>query len=208
MKNNASCHHRRSAPALVAASLAALAVLLAGCGSAPPTHFHTLMPPPSANEQPSVATRIDWDVLPVVVPMQVDQPQWVVRTADGSLIVLEQERWIAPLGDEIRGAVVERLTKAFGPPQVGSPANGAATWRIRIDVQRFDLVPNREARLEADWSVRGAGVAVTCHAAVSQQVSEPGYVALARAQQQAVAQLAEAIGAVLKLASKDPQAAC
>ncbi|MEO8122849.1 MAG: PqiC family protein [Burkholderiales bacterium] len=207
---NTSVSHLRHhlAWAFAAAALATLSALFAGCGSEPTTHYYTLMPPPAANEQAAVVTRLDWDVLPVGVPAQVDQPQWVVRTGNGSLAVLEQERWIAPLGDEIRGAVVERLTNWFGPPRAGAAANGAPSWRIRIDVQRFDLIPNQQARLEVDWSVRSERVAVSCRASVSHPVTGLDYIGLARAQQQAVAQLADAIGAALQAASKGQAIAC
>lgn len=208
MKHKASHHRRPIVTAFAAATLAALSALLTGCGSAPPTHYHTLLPPPSTNGQATVAMRLDWDVLPVTVPTQVDQPQWVLRTSDGSLVVLEQERWIAPLSDEIHGAIVQRLTKSFGPPQIGPSADDAASWRIRIDVRRFDLMPNREARFEADWSLRWAGGAISCHATVSRPVTGPDYVALARAQQQAVAHLADAIGAAITATRKGSHAAC
>lgn len=202
MKNNEARHRDQGSPLFVGAVLASLAVLIAGCGSAPPAHYYSLMPAPAASERAEVSMRLDWNVGPVAIPMQVDQPQWVVRAADDSLVVLENERWIASLGDEIRSAVVERLTKSFGPPNAGASAEGTSAWRIRIDVQRFDLLPNREARLEADWSLRGAGTAMTCHASFSQAVTGVDYLALARAQQHAVARLADAIGEALKMSSK------
>ncbi len=188
----------------------AIALLVVGCGSAPaPTHFHTLMPPASdVAERGSAGEAIAWQLLAVTIPAQVDQPQWVLRTADGSLVVLEQERWIAPLADELRGAVVERLTKSLGPPQAGSSDSGAAAWRIGIDVQRFELIPDREARLEADWWLRGSGKAVSCHGTFSQPVSGPGYVLLARAQQQAVAGLADVIAAAVAASSKGMEPGC
>ncbi len=194
--------------AWAAATLVTLSALLTGCGSTPATRYYTLMPPPGADERAVTATRIEWELLPVVIPAQIDQPQWVVRKADGSLAVLEQERWIAPLGDEIRGAVAERLTRAFGPPLATGSAGKAPHWRIRIDVQRFDLIPGRETRLVADWSVRGDGVAISCVTSVTQQVAEPDYVRMAHAQQQAVSKLADAIGAALQAANKEQAFGC
>lgn len=198
----------RGANRSLAAAMASLCALIVGCGSAQPTHYYTLMPAPAAGETAASTPRLDWNVGPVVVPQQVDQPQWVVRAADGSLVVLENERWIAPLGDEIRGAVVERLTRTFGPPNAGPSAEGSPAWRIRIDVQRFDLMPNREARLEADWSLRGEGKALRCHAAFAQPVPSLDFGALARAQQQAVARLADAIGKALETSGKGAAAGC
>lgn len=209
MKNDHVRRDTRGSTSSLAAVMASVCALVAGCGSAQPTRYYTLMPAAAAAEPAaSITARLDWNVGPVVVPQQVDQPQWVVRAADGSLVVLENERWIAPLGDEIRGAVVERLTRTFGPPIAGPSPEGSPAWRIRIDVQRFDLLPNREARLEADWSLRGEGTALRCHAAFSQPVPSRDFGALARAQQQAVARLADAIGKALEMSGKGAAAGC
>lgn len=207
MKTHPAQRRRQRVPSFIGAALAG--ALLAGCAATPPTRYYTLLPAVAASEQRSeAAPRFDWNVDPVVVAAQFDQPQWVVRAADGSLVVLDNERWIAPLGDEIRGAVVERLTPRFGPPNPGSSAAGAPAWRVRIDVQRFDLLPGSEARIVADWSLRGDGQALRCHAAISQPVAAPDYASLARAQQQAVARLADAIAAALERSAKGAAAQC
>ena len=190
------------------AALAVLSALGTGCGSPPTTHYYTLMPPPTASDRAPAAAGLDWDVLPVAIPAQIDQPQWVVRKPDGSLAVLEQERWIAPLGDEIHSAVVERLTQSFGPPRAPTSVADGPRWRIRIDVQRFDLMPSRDARLAADWSLRGGAAAISCHLNVPNPVTGLAYVDLARAQQQAILQLADAVGAALRAASKGQAVTC
>lgn len=209
MNEHASRTRGRFAWTLAAAAWASLPAMFAGCSSAPTTNYYTLMPPAAASEQgTAAATPLDWDVLSVAVPAQVDQPQWVVRTADGGVTILEQERWIAPLADEIRGAVVERLTKSFGPPRMTYAAGATPTWRIRINVQRFDLLLNREARLDADWSLRGDAASATCHTSISEPIQMPGFAGLAQAQQQAVGQLAAAIGVALRAAGKVQAIAC
>jgi uncharacterized lipoprotein YmbA len=148
-------------------------------------------------------------VLPVAVPAAVDQPQWVVRTVDGSLAVLEQERWIAPLGEEIRAAVTDRLTQIVGTPAVS--AEPRKRWRIRIDVQRFDSVTGREARLEATWTLSSdadAAAALRCHGDFVQTLAANSYLALARGHQQAVAALADAIGSELNALKAGQGATC
>ena len=175
----------------------ALAGLLSACSSVPPPRFHTLMLPPAAVKASSevLATgTLSWEVLPVKVPAQVDQPQWVVRTVDGSLAVLEQERWVAPLGEEIRAVVSERLTKTVGAPAVSAVPD--KRWRVRIDVLRFDSVPGVEARLGATWTLTSDAenaAALRCRGEFVQSVAGPGYLALGAAHQGTVAQLAEAI---------------
>ncbi len=199
-------HARRRGTAIGVAVLA----LLAGCGSAQPPRYHTLMPAPASTVRPlAPAGSLAWEVLPVVVPAGVDQPQWVVRTVDGSLAVLEQERWIAPLGEEIRAAVADRLTQEVGAPAVSAEAS--KRWRIRIDVHRFDSAPGREARLEATWTLSSdadAAAALRCRGEFVQALAASGYLALATGHQQAVTRLADAIASELKALNAGQTATC
>ena len=199
-------HARRRGAAIGVAMLA----LVAGCGSAQPPRYHTLMPAPASTVRPAApAGSLAWEVLPVAVPAGVDQPQWVVRTVDGSLAVLEQERWIGPLGEEIRAAVADRLTQEIGTPAVS--AESRKRWRIRIDVHRFESAPGREARLEATWTLSSdadAAAALRCRGEFVQALSASGYLALATGHQQAVARLADAIGGELKALNAGQTATC
>ena len=191
----------------------ALLAALTGCASVQPPRYHTLMPASAlaAGRPPAPAGSLAWEVLPVAVPAGVDQPQWVVRTVDGSLAVLEQERWIGPLGEEIRAAVAQRLTQQLGAPAVSVPGEPRKRWRIRIDVQRFDSVPGREARLEATWTVRSGAepaTALRCRGEFVQTPASAGYPALAQGHRQAVATLADTIGAELKALGAGQPADC
>ena len=170
------------------------------------------MPAPgSAIPRSTPVGPLAWEVLPVAIPAQVDQPQWVVRTADGSLAMLEQERWIAPLGEEIRAAVSEGLVQLVGTPAPMATTSPGQRWRVRIDVQRFDSAPGSQARLEATWTLRSdadGAVTLSCHGEFVQPLSSVGYPALAQAHQQGVARLAGAIGAALKAMSSGRPASC
>jgi uncharacterized protein len=194
---------RRIAPlcgtAREAAALALLA-LLAACGTQAPPRFHTLLPPPAAARTPVDATpALAWQVTPVQIPAQVDQPQFVVRRADDTLAQLEQERWAAPLQDEIRAALIEHLAARLGLP-LAAPANGRKDWRIGIDVQRFDSTPGRST-LVVHWALAGGGsgspVALRCRSQFEQAV-EPGIAPLAAGHRKAIERLAEAIAPVLR----------
>ena len=202
--------HAADARHRVVAIGVALFALLAGCSSTPPPRHHTLMPAPAATARPPApAGLLVWEVLPVAVPASVDRPQWVVQTVDGSLAVLEQERWVAPLGEEIRAALNDRLTQVVGASALS--AEPRMRWRVRIDVQRFNSVPGREARLAATWTLSSdaeAVAALRCHGEYVQTPAASGYVALAQGHQQAVAALADAIGGKLKALAAGQTATC
>lgn len=210
-------HHRGvGRPGL--ASLAVVAALaLGGCaGKQAPDRFHTLLPaeraPVVAPTAAPGAAALYVDVLPVSVPAQVDHAQWVLRQPDDSLLLLEHDRWAAPLPDELRGALVEALAARWGATDVRSVAAPApAVWRLRVDVQRFESIPGREARLEAAWSLSGAprgGAALVCRSAFREAVDGPGVPALAAAHRRAVVQLADAIGRQLRALQAGPAAGC
>jgi uncharacterized lipoprotein YmbA len=186
---------------VLAAALATL-LTLGGCSTTPPPErFHTLLSDHPTAPTP-VAEPIYVDVLPVGVPPQVDHRQWVLRQPDGSLRLLEQDRWAAALPDELRGAIVERLAAAWGAVDVRGVARPTTpVWRIRVDVQRFESVPGREARLDAIWSL-SSGVsgdaAQVCRDSFTEPVDAGGVPALAAAHRRAVVRLADSIGQHLK----------
>ena len=178
----------------------ALALTLAACSSAP-TRFYTLMPPAQPAPPATAPAAFAIAVEPVGVPSEVDQAQWLVRTGPGQVAVLDNERWAAPLGDELRAALADELIRQLGARDVYKAANpaGVAVYRIQVEVRRFESVAGSYALIEADWSVarRDATPASTleCHSRVSQPV-EAGYAALAVGHQHALA----AIGMRIALA--------
>jgi uncharacterized protein len=192
------------------AALAGAALALAACGTATPPRFHSLTPaaPTPTTGKVAPAGPLVWEVLPVSVPPGVDQSQWVVRSADGSLVVLEQERWVGPLAQEIGAAVTAQLTQTLGPPSTKM----GPVWRVQIDVLRFETAPGREARLEAVWSLLpgsgDAAAAQRCHGSFVESVGTDGYLALAAGHRRGVAQLADAIAAGLTAAAAGKQAGC
>lgn len=178
---------------LLASALACVVagLLMTGCGSTPP-RFHSLLGDPLQIAAPSVS----WQLSPVTVPAQVDRPQWVVRRADGSLAVLENERWHAPLQDELRDALAEQLSARLGP--AGQPAaTGRTAWRITLDVQRFDSVPGR-ATLVAQWQVQSSAdrAGLRCSFQYAHTVAD-GVPALAAGHRRNVAQLAGVVASAL-----------
>jgi uncharacterized lipoprotein YmbA len=171
----------------VCASLTAVcASVLAACSSTP-TQYLTLVPP-AARTAPGSGDALGPALLTVTIPSQVDEPQLAVRRSDGSMALLETERWIAPLSDEIRTALSLDLAREWAP---GS-ADGV---RVTVDVQRFDSVPGQYALIDAVWTVATTGSEsqrISCRSSIRIPVSA-GYPALAKGHQAALEQLAAQI---------------
>ena len=197
------------------ASTTAAAVLAVGCATAPVTHFHTLLPAAEAvsvsSATPPGVNGVAWTLATVIIPAQVDRPQWVVRGVGETLAVLENERWVAPLADEMRAAMAERLAARLGSYSgLSPPAPGRSGWQVRIAVQRLDAAPGRYARLDAGWTLGTAdatAAALACRSVFEQPVAG-GYAALADGHRNNVARLADAIAAALLTADRGEAKIC
>ena len=156
--------------------------------------LHAVQTPASAT---SVAPSLPFELLPVSVPAQVDQPQLVVREGGQGVALLGSERWIAPLGDEVRSALSADLARELRSQDVsGMPGNDKPLLRIKLDLHRFDSQPGSYALIEGVWNVRLLHGAHPGTLACSSRISEPvgpGYPALVQGHQRAIAQLAARI---------------
>jgi uncharacterized protein len=181
---------------LCAASAILTAALLAGCGSSPPDHFYTLagVQGAAAGAPRALPTSSPFyiEVLPVNVPEDVSRDQMVITTGPGRMNLLEHQRWIAPLSDEIGRALSDNLSDTLGAIDVyRSPRSDMqSVYRVSVNLQRFESVPGTRASVGATWSVRQlpSGTLVTCHSEITEPVG-PGYDALVAGHRQALGRL-------------------
>ncbi len=162
--------------------------------------------------KPGWAIGLPFELLPVSIPAQVDQPQLVVREGGQGVALLNGERWIAPLGDEVRGALSADLARELHSEDVsGLPGNDKPVLLIKLDLRRFDSQPGSYALIEGTWSVRvlhgGHGGTPACSSRISETVG-PGYDALVQGHQRAIEQLAGQIAAVAYSLGAGQVAAC
>lgn len=179
-------------PLLLAAS-----ALAAGCASSETPRYHSLLETRTgAPAEPASTVPLPVELGRISVPAAVDQQQWVVRLPDDSLRMLEQEQWVAPLRDEIRAALFERLAQRYGAVDVrASPA--ADYLRVRVDVQRFESIAAREVWVDALWSAQPARATgappLLCRSSLREPVNGDA-AAIAAAHRRAVQRLADDIG--------------
>lgn len=174
------------------------AAALAACGSAP-LRFYTLVAPAAAPA--TTAPGYSIEVLPVNVPLQVDQPQLVLRHGTGQVSLSEDRQWIAPLPDELRAALSAELSRRLGAADVYRVAQpeGRPVWRIKLDVRRFESELDRSARIEALWTLQSPVekmAPLVCASSVEERVGV-GYPALVEGHQRALGRIAEQIAGVI-----------
>lgn len=189
---------------------AALALGLAACASQP-AHYYTLVAPAQAAGAGSLATAaFQFELMPVGIPAQVDQPQLVIRQGGQGVAPLGGERWIAPLADEVRAALSADLAQALHTQDVtGLPSGGKPRLRIKVDLRRFDSAPGDYALVDAAWSVRQlqGDATIACTSQVRETVGS-GYDALVEGHQRALAVLAGQIAQVADAVAAGGTPAC
>ncbi len=178
--------------------LAALiaAVLLAGCKSAAPIRFYTLLPAATRDAAPAQDPAFRIELGAVTIPSQVDTPRIVVRESAGRLTPVEGQRWIAPLADEARAALSAALTRKLGVPDIGyasaSETKGPPLYRVRVTLRRFESVLGHQALIDATWTISNASdpaKGATCDSRVESTIAS-GFDALAEGHQRALVVLA------------------
>ena len=194
----------------------ALCLQLSSCATPPSVRFHTLLTMDSDERvNPSVSEGAGFAVnlTTVTIPAQVDQPQWLVRNIDGSLSLLEQERWVAPLRGELQSALLDRWAKSWGG---SSPTSSSKelVWRVSVEVTRWESVPGREVRLESRWTATsGASSSPTlsCQSWIRESVQADSgslTLALAAGHRRAVARLADEVATRLNGVQKGELPLC
>jgi uncharacterized protein len=192
-------------------TVALAAVMLAACASAP-MHYYTLVPAPDSQQDAGApAAAFQFELLPVGIPAQVDVPQLVIRQGGQSVALLDGERWIAPLGDEVRSALSVDLSHRLNAQDIGNglPVDGKPVVRIKIDLRRFESSPGQYALIDATWSVRPlkGDAVLTCSSHISENAGA-GYDGLVAAHQQALSELAGRIAAVAPALAAGSSPAC
>lgn len=174
-------------------------VIVAGCASSP-SRFYTLNPTAVPVAEQSAGCSVS--VGPVSVPAAVDRLQIVVQTEPNQVYISEFDRWASPLKGDIARVVAANLSSLLGTPQVTvfpTATAADASYRVIIDVMRFDSELNKAATLDALWtvSVMKNGQTQRSRTTVSEPVQGSDYVAIAAAHSRALGKMSAGIAATI-----------
>ena len=185
---------------------------LYGCRSAPITYY--TLTPADRSGTPAESGRPAIKAILVVrnLPAGVDTTQILIRTDDTRFRVEEGSRWVAPLGDELRGALVDALRHQYGIIVLDSARhNDAPVPRIDLTVRKFDVAEGSSVLLAVDWALSDtgheAGSSVSCQAEFTERAAGTvsGEVAAGQA---AVLKLSRALGAAIEASSNGATPIC
>ncbi|MGS1105727.1 PqiC family protein [Achromobacter anxifer] len=194
--------------------LLALTLGLAACSASAPVRHYTLLNPQADVRSQGVPARFVVEVLPVALPEYLNQPQLVVRLDDsGMLAVLDDERWLGPLDEEMRNAFSAQLAQGLGTQDVAglSWPGDVPVIKVKLQIRRLDAWPGKRVQLEAGWTLgdaRQPGAArLVCHGRFEEPAGA-GYPALVQAQQRLIAALAQQVGRDATAWSASRQSKC
>jgi len=178
------------------------AIVLACCGcTSAPVRYYSLLPPEGSPSEGRNNVCCIVDIRGVHIPVEVDRPELVTRRSGEQLDVLGNDVWLAPLRDEIKSALLDRIKHDLS--DTAAPANPPATQRfvVSVDVERFESVLGQHALMKAQWHVDAADHSKShsvapCETTVSIGVSG-GVPALVLGHQQAIVGIADRIAAAV-----------
>ncbi|HET8995068.1 MAG TPA: PqiC family protein [Acetobacteraceae bacterium] len=179
-------------------------LLLAGCGSSPPTHFFTLNPvKPAAGTPPTHAKGPPLQVRDVQLPPTLDRLEMVLRGPGTQVQVLGSDRWAAPLKGLIRQTLTQDLRDRLGENAVeatGTPTQPGKVQVLIVTVQEFSADASGRVTLDANWAL-GRGnppkPVLNRHATVHADAGSVKPGAVADAMSRALGALADRIAAAL-----------
>ena len=143
-----------------------MAAALSGCfGTSPPSRFYVLSSLQGPEPIPHAASTSLSTIVavgPLAIPDYLNRPQIVTRAGRNEMRVNEFQRWADGLEDNLSRTVVEDLSVLLPPDRFSvirwMPAvqgDVPITYRVAVDVVRFDATPGGTVFLEADWAIRG-----------------------------------------------------
>jgi uncharacterized lipoprotein YmbA len=197
--------------------LALLGVMLSifalyGCRSAPITYYTLTPADRSGTAAESGRPAIKAILVLRSLPAGIDTTQILIRTDDTRLRVEEGGRWVAPLGDELRGALVDALRHQYGIVVLDSARHtDAPVPRIDLTVRKFDVAEGSSITLAVDWTLSNPGhepsSSLSCQAEI-RETSAGTVSAAVVAGQAAVLKLSHALGTAIAASSSGATPIC
>jgi uncharacterized lipoprotein YmbA len=132
-------------------------LLLAACGTTPPTNFYTLSAEIPQGISPASATnRVVVGIGPVEVADYLDRNQIVTRSGQTRLNLTELEHWAGPIESNIANILAINLSHLLPDTHpIARPWPDAdAEYHILLKITRFDSDPTGKVQLNASWGIQ------------------------------------------------------
>jgi uncharacterized lipoprotein YmbA len=169
--------------------------LLSACVASRPEHFYILsaQPPGASEARTTPATQVS---LRVTLPSLVDRAEMILNTSTTGVIVLEHERWAAPLADLATQTLARDLELRRSDVLVAGQnagRSGDAAVKMTVDLVQITVRRGERASIEAHWRIIDprTGGDVVGSEVFSAPVAQDGYAAVPQALSECLGLLAE-----------------
>jgi uncharacterized lipoprotein YmbA len=138
-----------------AISTAGLLCLLCACVSSQPDHFYVLSAQPEDASEARTAA-VTQATLKVSLPSLLDRSEIVLNTSVDGVIILDHERWAAPLTDLVTvtlGQDIERRRSDLLIAARSVNHSDAVAIRVTVDIVQVTLRRDARASIETQWRI-------------------------------------------------------
>jgi hypothetical protein len=185
---------------------------MCGCRSASMTYYTLTRADRSGTTAESGRPVIKAILVLRSLPVGIDTTQILIRTDDTRFRVEEGGRWVSPLGEELRGALVDALRHQYGIIVLDSARHSdAPVPRIDLTVRKFDVAEGSAVTLAVDWALSNTGhepgSSLSCQAEF-RETSSGTVSGVVAAGQAAVLKLSRALGAAIQASSNGATPIC
>lgn len=94
------------------------------------------------------------------LPPYLERVELVTRTADGRVVIHEDDLWSEPLDSAISRVIADNLRRLTGSTNIQAAKNFVArdyNKLVEIRIDRFDPLPDGSMALECTWKAQGIG---------------------------------------------------
>jgi uncharacterized lipoprotein YmbA len=185
---------------------------LSGCFGSPRETYYTLSAGAAVTAAPSASGESAYSIAvgPITLPEVVDRPQFVLRVGPNEVTFVELHRWAGPLKSEIPRIIADNLAVDLNVKRVAAYPQSAgenATYRVLVDIQRFDSTLGESVTIDALWTVKRVsdGALRTGRSTARESGSGGTYEAMVAAHSRALAAISREIADALRFLSAPTQ---
>ena len=182
---------------LVAAALSATFVL-AACASDPPVHYYEISGLAARAEV--MHPTLELLIAEIAIPETVSRSELVVQRTAHESDVLDDQRWLSPMDEQIRRAMMSDLRVDLPQAWItrAKPATpGGKRYTLRVEIQQLALKKGESARVVAAWTIQADADADAVvrreRGSFEVRTADDGYESLATAVSVAIEQLSRQI---------------
>lgn len=138
-------------------------LLCVACAGTAPSKFYTLDSLQMQQGIQEYTSRTSGCILvvgPVTIPDYMERPQIVTRSSGQEIYIDEFNRWAGSLSEDIMRVLTENLSVLLSQAHISASQwtlGSTAKYQVPIDVRRFDVMPDGNVLLKANWSIYDQG---------------------------------------------------